>query len=62
MIRRFAGAFGLTPSGSGPDSTLHFVGFKNPVTGLLWEISREAVQVADTIVRRRQDREHGRGR
>jgi len=36
------------------DSTIHFVGFKSPVTGLLREISREAVQVADNIVRQRQ--------
>jgi cation diffusion facilitator CzcD-associated flavoprotein CzcO len=43
------------PSGNDPDSTLHFVGFKNPVTGLLREISKEAVQVADTIVRQRQE-------
>jgi cation diffusion facilitator CzcD-associated flavoprotein CzcO len=43
------------PSGNGPNPTIHFVGFKNPVTGLLREISKEAVQVADTIVRQRQE-------
>jgi len=31
------------------DRTLHFVGFRNVVTGLLREISREAVRLADRI-------------
>lgn len=39
------------PGGQGADPTIHFVGFKNPVTGLLREISREAVHVADAIRR-----------
>lgn len=30
---------------------LHFVGFKNPVTGLLREIAREAIHVADAVSR-----------
>jgi cation diffusion facilitator CzcD-associated flavoprotein CzcO len=39
-------------AGVGPgsaDRTLHFVGFRNVVTGLIREISREAVRVAATI-------------
>jgi len=43
------------PGENDPDPTVHFVGFKSPVTGLLREISKEAVQVADTIVRRRRE-------
>jgi cation diffusion facilitator CzcD-associated flavoprotein CzcO len=35
------------------DPTLHFVGFRNRVTGLLREISREAVRVVDEIAARR---------
>jgi cation diffusion facilitator CzcD-associated flavoprotein CzcO len=41
------------PGGQSADPTMHFVGFKNPVTGLLREISREALQVADAIRRGR---------
>ncbi len=44
-----------TPDGGNPDSTLYFVGFKNSVTGLFREISREAVRIADNIVRRRNE-------
>jgi hypothetical protein len=46
---------GGTPNEGTRNSTLHFVGFRNPVSGLLREISREAVQIADRIVRQRQD-------
>jgi cation diffusion facilitator CzcD-associated flavoprotein CzcO len=46
---------GGTPNKGTRNSTLHFVGFRNPVSGLLREISREAVQIADRIVRQRQD-------
>jgi hypothetical protein len=35
------------------NSTIHFVGFRSPVSGLLREISKEAVRVADHIVRQR---------
>jgi cation diffusion facilitator CzcD-associated flavoprotein CzcO len=42
-----------TRGGENRGSTIYFVGFKNPVTGLLREISREAVGIADSIVRRR---------
>jgi cation diffusion facilitator CzcD-associated flavoprotein CzcO len=42
-----------TRGGEYRDSTIYFVGFKNLVTGLLREISREAVGIADSIVRRR---------
>jgi len=34
-------------------ATIHFVGFHNPVTGLLREISREAVKIVSGIVRSR---------
>jgi hypothetical protein len=37
---------GSEPSTSPGQSGLHFIGFKNPVTGLLREISREALQFA----------------
>jgi cation diffusion facilitator CzcD-associated flavoprotein CzcO len=46
---------GATPNEGTRNSILHFVGFRNPVSGLLREISREAVQIADRIVRQRQD-------
>jgi hypothetical protein len=46
---------GGTPNARTRNSTLHFVGFRNPVSGLLREISKEAVQIADRIVRQRQD-------
>ena len=36
----------------GVDPPLYFVGFKNPVTGLLWEISKEAQAVARDIAHR----------
>lgn len=42
------------PDGQSEDPTLHFVGFKNPVTGLLREIAHEARRVADRIT-------HGKG-
>jgi len=44
-----------TPAGQNPDSTFYFVGFKNSVTGLLRQISREAVQAAHDIVHRRNE-------
>src|SRR5208337_5245964 len=34
--------------------TIYFVGFRSPVSGLLREISKEAVQVADKIVHQRK--------
>jgi cation diffusion facilitator CzcD-associated flavoprotein CzcO len=37
------------------ESTIYFVGFNNSVSGLLRQISREAVQVARDIVRRRRE-------
>jgi cation diffusion facilitator CzcD-associated flavoprotein CzcO len=42
---------GLGPQGVDPFT--YFVGFRNPVTGLLWEISKEAQSVADSIAYRR---------
>jgi len=36
------------------DTTIYFVGFRSPVSGLLREISKEAIQVADNIVRQRK--------
>ncbi len=47
-----------TPAGQNPDSTFYFVGFKNSVTGLLRQISREAVQAAHDIVHRRNELMH----
>jgi cation diffusion facilitator CzcD-associated flavoprotein CzcO len=41
------------PARQNMDSTIYFVGFKNSVSGLLRQISKEAVQVAHHIVRRR---------
>jgi len=38
------------------DSTIYFVGFRNSVAGLLRQISREAVQIANDIVRHRNQR------
>ena len=43
------------PARQNTDSTIYFVGFKNSVAGLLRQISREAVQVAHDIVRRRSE-------
>jgi cation diffusion facilitator CzcD-associated flavoprotein CzcO len=43
------------PARQGTDSTIYFVGFKNSVSGLLRQISKEAVQVADDIVQRRNE-------
>jgi Pyridine nucleotide-disulphide oxidoreductase len=40
------------PRGNGGASGIYFVGYRNVVTGLLREISREAMAVADDIVRR----------
>src|SRR5215470_1413264 len=40
------------------DSRIYFVGFKNSVSGLLRQISREAVQVAHDIVERRNEMMH----
>jgi len=43
------------PAARNSDATIYFVGFKNSVAGLLRQISREAVQVADDIVRQRNE-------
>jgi cation diffusion facilitator CzcD-associated flavoprotein CzcO len=40
-------------AGRSSNSTIYFVGFKNSVAGLLRQISREAVEVAGDILRRR---------
>jgi cation diffusion facilitator CzcD-associated flavoprotein CzcO len=42
------------PDRANPDATIHFLGFRNPVTGLLRAISRDAVAIADSIVRERR--------
>ena len=42
----------VSNSSRGVDPPLYFVGFKNPVTGLLWEISKEAQAVARDIAHR----------
>jgi cation diffusion facilitator CzcD-associated flavoprotein CzcO len=44
-----------TSAGQSSDPTLYFVGFNNSVAGLLRQISREAVEVAGDIVRRRTE-------
>jgi cation diffusion facilitator CzcD-associated flavoprotein CzcO len=49
---------GCAPSAQNQDPTIYFVGFKNSVTGLLRQISREAVQVTHDIVRRRNELAH----
>jgi cation diffusion facilitator CzcD-associated flavoprotein CzcO len=46
------------PARQNTDSTIYFVGFKNSVSGLLRQISREAVQVAHDIVERRNEMMH----
>jgi cation diffusion facilitator CzcD-associated flavoprotein CzcO len=46
------------PARQSTDSTIYFVGFKNSVSGLLRQISREAVQVAHDIVERRNEMMH----
>jgi len=38
----------------GEEPTLHFIGFKNPVTGLLREIAHEARRIADRIAARQR--------
>ena len=43
---------GVSDLSRGVDPPLYFVGFKNPVTGLLWEISKEAQAVAHDIAHR----------
>jgi hypothetical protein len=45
-----------TASSPGNGPAIHFVGFKNPVTGLLWEISKEAQSVANDIAYRLANR------
>jgi cation diffusion facilitator CzcD-associated flavoprotein CzcO len=40
---------------NGTVKTIHFVGFQSPVTGLLREISNEAIQIVSTIVRSRNE-------
>jgi cation diffusion facilitator CzcD-associated flavoprotein CzcO len=44
---------GAAPGADGGPSGIYFVGYRNVVTGLLREISREAVRVANDIARRR---------
>jgi len=44
-----------TPATRNPNATIYFVGFKNSVSGLLRQISREAVQVASDILRQRDE-------
>jgi hypothetical protein len=44
-----------TPNKQTPNSTIHFVGFRSPVSGLLREISKEAVRIAGHIVRQRKE-------
>ena len=39
-------------SSPGVDPPIYFVGFRNPVTGLLWEIAKEAQAVASAIAHR----------
>jgi cation diffusion facilitator CzcD-associated flavoprotein CzcO len=46
------------PARQNMDSTIYFVGFKNSVSGLLRQISKEAVQVAHDIVNRRNEMMH----
>ena len=41
------------PHGQSHDLMIYFVAFRNTVTGLLREISKEAVEIADKIVRQR---------
>jgi Flavin-binding monooxygenase-like len=43
------------PGADGGASGIYFVGYRNVVTGLLREISREAMAVADDIVRRQRE-------
>ena len=43
-------------AGQSSNSTIYFVGFNNSVAGLLRQISREAVEVAGDIIRRRTER------
>jgi hypothetical protein len=42
-------------AGRSSNSTIYFVGFRNSVAGLLRQISREAVEVAGNIARRRSE-------
>lgn len=46
---------GRTPNEKTPASSLHFIGFRSPVSGLLREISKEAVEIASQIVRQRKE-------
>jgi hypothetical protein len=48
-------ANGGTPNEQTRNSTIHFVGFRSPVSGLLREISKEAVRTAGHIVRQRKE-------
>jgi len=50
------GSPAAAPADQNPDSTFYFVGFRNAVAGLLRQISKEAVQIANDIVRRRNQR------
>ena len=50
-----------TPNEQTRNSTIHFVGFRNPVSGLLREISKEAVRIAEHIVRQRKELAVSRG-
>jgi cation diffusion facilitator CzcD-associated flavoprotein CzcO len=49
---------GYPPAPQSMDPTIYFVGFKNSVSGLLRQISKEAVQVAHDIVRQRNEMMH----
>lgn len=44
-----------TPNEQTRNSTIHFVGFRSPVSGLLREIAKEAVRIAGHIVRQRKE-------
>jgi Flavin-binding monooxygenase-like len=43
------------PNEQTPISTVHFVGFRSPVSGLLRELSKEAVRIAGHIVGQRKE-------
>jgi hypothetical protein len=46
---------GATADRGKADSTIRFVGFENSVTGLLRDISRDAVRIVHNIVRQRNE-------
>jgi cation diffusion facilitator CzcD-associated flavoprotein CzcO len=49
---------GVVPGADAEAAGIYFVGFNNVVTGLLREISREAIRAAGAIVRQRQQAMH----